>query len=99
MPVRPGLFPSGRSSGVADLERADLDDASALRDLYCAKVSVGDDLLEHIHAQSKGVARRICVNLERVQQAGLELGKKSMDLTSWGKRPLYTGEAPVREGR
>lgn len=78
---------------------ADLDDARALRDLYCAKVSVGDDLLEHIHAQSKGVARRICVNLERVQQAGLELGKKAMDLTTWGKRPLYTGEAPVREGR
>lgn len=78
---------------------ADLDDARALRDLYCAKVSVGDDLLEHIHSQSKGVARRICVNLERVQQAGLEMGKTEMDMAAWGKRPLFTGDAPVRGAR
>lgn len=75
---------------------ATMQDAQALRDLYCDKVAVEDDLLEQIHAVSKGVARRICVNLERAQQAGLGLGKKSMGLAEWGKRPMYTGEAPVR---
>ena len=73
-----------------------MDDARALRDLYCDRVIVADDLLAHIHEGSKGVARRICVNLERAQQAGLELGKKEIDLAAWGKRDLYTGDAPVR---
>ena len=75
---------------------ADMDDARALRDLYCDRVAVADDLLAHIHGGSKGVARRICVNLERAQQAGLELGRKEIDLAAWGKRDLYTGDAPVR---
>lgn len=75
---------------------ADMDDARALRDLYCDRVAVADDLLAHIHKGSKGVARRICVNLERAQQAGLELGRKDIDLAAWGKRDLYTGDAPAR---
>lgn len=75
---------------------ADMDDARALRDLYCDRVAVADDLLAHIHEGGKGVARRICVNLERAQQAGLELGRKEIDLAAWGKRDLYTGDAPVR---
>lgn len=75
---------------------ATMADARALRDLYCDRVAVEDDLLEKIHGVSKGVARRICVNLERAQQAALGLGKKSMNLADWGKRPMYTGEAPVR---
>ena len=76
---------------------ADMDDARALRDLYCDRVAVADDLLAHIHKGSKGVARRICVNLERAQQAGLELGRKDIDLAAWGKRDLYTGDAPARK--
>lgn len=75
---------------------ATMTDARALRELYCDKVAVEDDLLTQIHQVSKGVARRICVNLERAQQVALGLGKKSMNLGEWGKRPLYTGEAPVR---
>lgn len=76
---------------------ADMDDARALRDLYCVKVRVADDLLAGIHEASKGVARRICVNLERAQQVGLELGLKEIGLEAWGKRPYYEGKAPVRE--
>lgn len=75
---------------------ADMDDARALRDLYCDKSEVADDLLELIHATSKGVVRRIVVNLERVQQAALLAGKARMDLAAWGSQPLYTGDAPRR---
>lgn len=75
---------------------ATMTDARALRNLYCDRVAVEDDLLAKIHEVSKGVARRICVNLERAQQAALGLGKKSMSLAEWGKRSFYTGEAPVR---
>lgn len=75
---------------------ADIDDARALRDLYCNKVSIADDLLEFIHLASKGVVRRICVNLERVQQYALTLGKKEIGMADWGDRALYTGDAPKR---
>lgn len=75
---------------------ADMDDAAALRDLYCNKVSIADDLLEHIHLASKGVVRRICVNLERVQQHALTMGKKEIAMADWGDKALYTGEAPKR---
>ncbi len=78
---------------------ADMDDARALRDLYCHRVAVADDLLTRIHELSKGVVRRICVNLELAQQAGLELGLAEIDLAAWGSRPFYTGKAPVREVR
>lgn len=75
---------------------ADMDDARALRDLYCDKAAVADDLLDLIHKTSKGVVRRMVVNLERVQQAALTAGKKDIDLAAWGNQSLYTGEAPKR---
>lgn len=75
---------------------ADIDDAKALRAMYCKKVEIADDLLEHVHSVSKGVARRICVNLERVEQGALAAGKRVMDKATWGDRPLSTGESPKR---
>ncbi|EGY23938.1 DNA transposition protein [Desulfovibrio sp. A2] len=75
---------------------ATLADARALADLYCHDVTVADDLLERIHGVSKGVARRICVNLERVQEMGRTTGQTSMDAAAWGGTPLYTGDAPAR---
>ncbi|GFM37969.1 AAA family ATPase [Desulfovibrio psychrotolerans] len=75
---------------------ATLADARALADLYCRSVRVADDLLELIHTASKGVARRICVNLERVQETGRTMGHPQMGLAEWGDTPLYTGDAPSR---
>lgn len=75
---------------------ATLADARALADLFCRDVQVTDDLLEHLHAVSKGVARRICVNLERVQAMGRTTGQTLMDLAAWANAPLYTGDAPAR---
>lgn len=63
------------------------------------RVRVADDLLTRIHELSKGVVRRICVNLELAQQAGLEQGLAEIGLDAWGSRPFYTGKAPVREVR
>lgn len=71
-------------------------DARKLADLYCTEVKVADDLLERILDASRGAARRICVNLEKVRQEALAAGVDKIDLATWGKRELYTGDAPVR---
>lgn len=77
----------------------DTEDARLLAEFYCRKVAVSDDLLEHIHAKSEGSARRICVNLELVEEMTLRMGRDTIDLAAWGTQPLYTGKAPVRGGR
>lgn len=73
----------------------DIDDAKSLAGLYCRKVRIADDLLEHIRAKSGGSARRICVNLERVEELSLRMGLDSVDLAAWGDQSLNTGAAPV----
>lgn len=77
----------------------DIDDAKLLADYYCRKVSVSDDLLAHIHVKSEGSARRICANLELVEEISLRMGTDRIDLATWGTQPLYTGNAPGRGGR
>lgn len=86
----------GRILDFVVAQPIDLDDARHLRNLYCKKVTVEDDLLAHICSLAKGSARRICVNLERVQEEALQMGLKSISLHAWGKKQLFTGEAPSR---
>jgi DNA transposition AAA+ family ATPase len=78
---------------------ASVADAGHLRTLYCRNVRVEDDLLERVHAISKGAARRICVNLELVHETARAEGLDAIDLAAWGDRPFYTGEAPPRRPR
>jgi len=76
---------------------ANLTDTKHLAKLYCKEVAIADDLLQRIQEASRGTVRRICVNLHRVQQVALsELGQDSITNAEWGKRELYTGEAPAR---
>lgn len=76
---------------------ASLDDAKHLRGLYCKRAKITDDLLAHIHDAAHGNVRRICVNLERVQEHALTHNMERVNLGDWGKRELYTGEAPRRK--
>lgn len=75
---------------------ASFDDARHLRRLYVTHAEVRDDLLARIHELARGAVRRICVNLDLVQQEALKHGWKSVGLKEWGERDLYTGEAPAR---
>lgn len=86
----------GRVLAWEPAQPADMEDARALRDLYCRKAGVEDDLLERVHGMSHGSVRRICVNLEMIQEEALKMGLASMDLGQWGERNLYTGEPPRR---
>lgn len=74
-----------------------LDDAKHLRALYCKRVKIADDLLVAAHEAVDGNTSRLCINIERIQEVGLELGRDRIGLAEWGDREFYTGEAKRRE--
>jgi DNA transposition AAA+ family ATPase len=84
----------GRILEWAAAPSADLHDANVLADFYCSGITVQPDLLEQIHQKSKGSVRRIVTNLDRVREEATSQGISSIGLKEWGKRELYTGEAP-----
>ena len=77
-------------------EVADEGDTTKMARLYAPGVEIAGDLQGEIIKQSRGVHRRICVNINLVRQHARSIGAASMDLKTWGSRPLYTGDAPVR---
>lgn len=89
----------GRILDWVPAQPSDLDDCRHLAKLYCRAVTIDDDLLAAIHAASRGSARRICVNLERVQDEAMSQGLAEIGLAEWGDREFFTGEAPVRRVR
>lgn len=86
----------GRILDWVAAQPADLDDGKALRSMYCDRVGVADDLLADVVSAAEGSVRRICVNLERIQEQGQLDGLDVMDRAAWAGRPLYTGRAPRR---
>lgn len=77
-------------------ETADLEDTRKLAKLYSPDVEIRDDLLGRILEVSRGVARRIAVNVENVRQEAKKAGSRAIDLKTWGGKGFYTGEAPMR---
>lgn len=75
---------------------ADISDCKALASLYSQGIAIDEDLLTEITVKSKGVVRRICVNIEKVRRVAVDAGVDSISLSDWGKRGFYTGEAPKR---
>jgi DNA transposition AAA+ family ATPase len=71
-------------------------DARKLRDHYCTRVDIHDDLVDAIADRCKGVTRRIVVNLRNAQTAALNAGSVKIGLEWWGNRPMLTGELPAR---
>lgn len=86
----------GRVLAWVPAQPVKLEDAYKLRPLYCSNVQVSEDLLAKLVELSHGSVRRVCVNLERIQEEAMVNGLDAMDLKTWGKRELYTGEAPKR---
>jgi DNA transposition AAA+ family ATPase len=72
------------------------DDARKLRDHYCPRVTLGNDLVQRIVRACRGVTRRIVVSLKEAERLAVEEGADSIDLAWWGDRPLATGDVPVR---
>jgi hypothetical protein len=77
-------------------ERTDMEDARKLARLYSPDVEIRDDLLAEILKASRGVARRVAVNIENVRQEAKKAAKRVIDAETWGGKPFYTGDAPMR---
>lgn len=77
-------------------EPADMSDTRKLAKLYSADVEIADDLLRLIVTKTRGCTRRITVNINDVHEFARDAGMKRIDLSGWGERPLFTGEAPTR---
>jgi Uncharacterized ATPase, putative transposase len=75
---------------------ASLADCRQLAALYSPDVDISDELLERVLRVSRGITRRVCVNLSAIHKAGLDAGLERMTLADWGQRPLDSGEAPRR---
>lgn len=71
-------------------------DARALRDHYCTRISVEDDLVERIADNCRGVTRRIVTNLKLVQREAIAAGEAIVDSAWWGDRSFVTGDVPIR---
>lgn len=72
------------------------DDTRKLAGHYCPGIAVDDELLTRVRETSRGVARRICVNLDMIRNHCETNGLKKIDAAGWGKTPLYSGDAPMR---
>lgn len=73
---------------------ADANDVRVLAGFYCPSLTIDDELLDLVHAKAKGSVRRIATNLELIKDEAANQGITSIGLKQWGKRQLYTGEAP-----
>src|SRR3546814_13418194 len=76
----------GRILGWPQAEPVNLDDARHLRKLYVKQVEIADDLLQHIMELARGSARRICVNLDRVEKETLAAGLEQIGRASCRER-------------
>lgn len=75
---------------------ASKDDVLKLRDYYCGRVNVADDLALHIGAVCRFVTRRVVTNLKRVQDTALQAGINTADLAWWGNRAIINGDLLTR---
>lgn len=73
----------------------DLADARQLATLYAPRVTIADDLLDHLVQATGGSTRRICVNIERMAEFARGEGCRELDRARWGDQPLYTGAPPA----
>lgn len=76
-----------------------MDDALLLRDYYCSRVDVADDLVAAIVEATKGVTRRIVVNLQNAQKAAFDSGAERINLAGWrdSGRRFATGQIALRK--
>ncbi|EON13060.1 AAA family ATPase [Pandoraea sp. SD6-2] len=86
----------GRVMHWVPAEPVTVEDVYKLRPLYCPNINIGEDLMARLVELAHGSVRRVCVNLERIQEAAMVQGVDTMTLATWGKRELYTGQAPKR---
>jgi DNA transposition AAA+ family ATPase len=85
---------TGRIAQHVTFEALDLDDAALIARELC-DVTIKPDLLERVHADTRGSVRLMVVSLARIEQHAKAKAMSSIGAADWGaKRQLFTGEAP-----
>ncbi len=75
---------------------ATIEDGRMLRDCYCRRVKVSDDLADYFTERCEGITRRIIVNLQRASSVAVdELGTTQIDRKAWANRAVMNGDLPV----
>ncbi|WP_231683748.1 AAA family ATPase [Blastomonas sp. AAP25] len=72
------------------------EDTLKLRDHYCLRVRIADDLALRFKQACKGCTRRIVNNLMEAQTIALASGRDQIDLAWWGSKPIMTGDLQTR---
>lgn len=73
-----------------------LDDAAKLAEIYCPRLHIANDLLDHLVKHASGSVRRVSVNLAAIADTAALEGWDTVTRAQWGERGIYTGEAPRR---
>ena len=92
LPLAMGAPRASASSGLA-FSAGFTDDAGRIA-AELSEIELAPDLLEHLHRESAGSTRLVCVGLARIEQIARARGLGKISLSEWGKRPLFTGDAP-----
>ncbi len=71
-----------------------LKEAAAFAAIYCAGVTLTEDLLSYLLAETNGIARRLVVNLDRAASMARAARLSQFSRKDWGDEPVYTGKAP-----
>lgn len=80
----------------APAQPASKTDISTIAKLYSPDVEIASDLIKVLKDKSAGSIGRAAVNISRIHKFGKREGLSRVDVATWGKQDLYTGQAPVR---
>ncbi|CAA0097776.1 Uncharacterised protein [BD1-7 clade bacterium] len=71
----------------------ELDDVAQLAGIYAPNINIDLALMENLHRATKGVTRRICVNLDNIAAFAKDEGINAINLHNYTE-PFFTGQAP-----
>lgn len=77
---------------------ADIGDVRHLAKLYATKITIEDVLLERLLHETRGVVRRICVNIDGMREYAVARGLVKITAAEWAGRGFDGGEPPKRGG-
>ena len=73
-----------------EFEKIDLEDTRLVAESL-AEVTIGEGLIELLHKKTAGSIGLIIVGLSRIESYAKQQGWDEINLTQWGKRPLFLG--------
>lgn len=77
---------------------SDMSDVRHLARLYAPRLTIDDELLDRMLRETRGVTRRICVNLETLRDYAVVNGIDVITVELWAGKSFDGGDAPRRGG-